>query len=289
MAHLADLHIGKKLYEFSMIEDQRFILEQILGILEEEKVDGVLVAGDVYDKPVPAAEAVQLLDDFLTGLASCGIKVFLISGNHDSAERLAFGARLFGEAGVYVSRIYDGTVRKITLRDEYGEADVHLLPFIKPSMVRHFWEEEETETFQDAVRTAIHHMEVDPSRRNVLVAHQFVTGAGTCESEELLVGGLDQVDASLFADFDYVALGHIHSPQKIGRETLRYCGTPLKYSFSEADQEKSVTIVELREKGDVRLSVRPLRPLHDLRQIRGSYMEVTSPGFLEKVGRIMCR
>lgn len=279
--HLSDLHIGKRVNEFSMLEDQKYILAQIISLAEEEKADGVFLAGDLYDKPVPPAEAVQVLDSFLTRLARLDIPVFAVSGNHDSAERVAFGARLLSSRGVYLSPVYDGAVEKISMTDAYGEVVIHLLPFIKPAVVRHVFEEEEINSYQDAVRAAVSHMEIDPAVRNILVAHQFVTGAARCESEEILVGGLDNVDASIFESFDYVALGHIHSPQYVGRETVRYCGTPLKYSFSEAEQEKSATVVELKEKGQVEIRKLPLRPLRDMRRIRGSYLEVTARSFYQ--------
>lgn len=279
--HLSDLHIGKRVNEFSMLEDQKYILEKILETAEAEAADGVILAGDLYDKPVPPAEAVRVLDAFLTRLAEMGMPVFAVSGNHDSAERVAFGAQLFSGRGVYVSPVYDGKVEYISLRDSFGEVRVYLLPFVKPAVVRHVFEEEEIDSYQDAVRAAVEHMEVDPAVRNVLVAHQFVTGAARCESEEILVGGLDNVDAAVFDQFDYVALGHIHSPQHVGRETVRYCGTPLKYSFSEAGQEKSVTVVELGEKGDVGIRKIPLKPLRDMRRIRGSYIEVTDRAFYQ--------
>lgn len=279
--HLSDLHIGKRVYEFSMLEDQRHILEQIVEIAKRERPDGIILAGDIYDKPIPPAEAVQALDAFLTELAEQKIPVFAISGNHDSAQRLAFGARLMSGKGIYLSPVYDGEARKICLEDAWGEVCVYLLPFLKPALVRHALDLEEIETYQDAVRMAVEHMEVDESKRNVLIAHQFVTGAARCESEEVTVGGLDNVDASLFEAFDYVALGHIHSPQHIGRETVRYCGTPLKYSFSEAEQEKSVTVAELLEKGTVQIRQIPLAPLRDMRKIRGTYLEVTAKSFYQ--------
>ena len=279
--HLSDLHIGKRVNEFSMLEDQKYILAQILSLAEEEHVDGVFLAGDLYEKPVPPAEAVQLLDSFLTRLARLDVPVFAVSGNHDSAERISFGSRLLSSRGVYLSPVYDGTVEKISMTDAYGEVVVHLLPFIKPAVVRHVFEEEEINSYQDAVHAAVSHMEIDRGVRNILVAHQFVAGAARCESEEVLVGGLDNVDSSVFEPFDYVALGHIHSPQHVGRETIRYCGTPLKYSFSEAEQEKSVTVVELKEKGQVEIQKLPLKPLRDMRRIRGSYLEVTARSFYQ--------
>lgn len=279
--HLSDLHIGKRVNEFSMLEDQKYILAQILSLVEEEQADGVFLAGDLYDKPVPPAEAVQVLDSFLTRLARLNVPVFAVSGNHDSAERVAFGSRLLSSRGVYLSPVYDGAVEKISMTDAYGEVVIHLLPFIKPAVVRHVFEEEEINSYQDAVYAAVSHMEINPEARNVLVAHQFVTGAARCESEEILVGGLDNVDSSVFEPFDYVALGHIHSPQHVGRETIRYCGTPLKYSFSETEQEKSVTVVELKEKGQAEIRKLPLKPLRDMRRVRGSYLEVTARSFYQ--------
>lgn len=283
--HISDLHIGKRVNELPMIEDQTYILNRILDIADTEQADGVIIAGDIYDKTVPSAEAVQVFDWFLTGLAGQGRKVFSISGNHDSAERIAFGAKLMSRSEVFVSPVYDGTAAKITLEDPYGRLCIHLLPFLKPAAVRHALEgktdADMPERYQEAVKMAVDRMEVDPSVRNILVAHQFVTGAGRCESEEVTVGGIDNVDADVFHAFDYVALGHIHSPQSIGRDTVRYCGTPLKYSFSEAKQEKSVTVVELKEKGSLTIDTIPLVPLRDMREIRGSYLEVTARPFYE--------
>ena len=283
LLHLSDLHIGKRVYEFSMLEDQKYILGEILGIVDREWPDGVLLAGDIYDKTVPSGEAVQVLDGFLTALADRGIPVFLISGNHDSPERIAFGAEIMSGRGVYVSPVYDGTGRSVVMEDQYGPVTIWLLPFLKPAVVRHAFPDQEIGTYEDAVRTAVERLEVDTGTRNVLVSHQFVTGAFRCESEEVSVGGLDQVGVSVFAPFDYVALGHIHSPQHVGRETVRYCGTPLKYSFSEVSQEKSVTMVELFEKGTIKVSQIPLRPLRDMRKLRGTYMEVTSRDFYKEM------
>lgn len=289
LLHISDLHIGKRVNEFSMLEDQKYILNQILGIACREQAAGVIIAGDLYDKTVPSGEAVQLLDWFLTELAARGKKVFAVSGNHDSPERIAFGAQLMRHRGVYISPVYDGCVSGVELEDEYGELRLYLLPFVKPAWVRHALEKEpETalpESYNDAVRLAVERMAVDVSKRNVLVAHQFVTGAVRCESEEIAVGGLDNVDADVFEKFDYVALGHIHSPQCAGRETVRYCGTPLKYSFSEAEQEKSVTVVELKEKGRVELGQIPLIPLRDMRKVRGTYQEVMNRSFHEETSR----
>ena len=275
--HLSDLHIGKRVHEVSMTEDQEYILTKILHIIDDEKPDAVLIAGDVYDKSVPSAEAVTLFDDFLCRLAKRSVPVMIISGNHDSPERLAFGGRLLESSGIHISPVYGGEIRPITLRDAYGETDFWLLPFIKPIHVKRFFPDEEIVTYTDAVRAALKDLPLDPQRRNVLVTHQFVTGAATCESEELSVGGSDNVDASVFDGFDYVALGHIHGPQNIGTNRIRYCGTPLKYSFSEAGHYKSVTLAELGEKGDLKLRTLPLIPKRDLRQLRGSFAQLTDP------------
>ena len=285
--HLADLHIGKRVNEFSMIEDQKYILKRILDLAEEEKPDGIILAGDIYDKQIPSAEAVQVFDEFITRLAGRAIPVFIISGNHDSAERLAFGGRLLNNRGIYLSPVYDGSVTKIPLKDQYGTVWIHLLPFIRPSTVRHVFENEAdlVTDVQTAAETVIRHMEIDLKDRNILVAHQFVTGASRCESEDVQVGGLDNIDAAVFTPFDYTALGHIHSPQNVGTDRVRYCGTPLKYSFSEVDQEKSITVVELEKKGTVRTSLLPLKPLRDMRKLRGTYLELTDRSFYRDMNR----
>ena len=285
--HLSDLHIGKRVNEFSMIEDQKYILKRILDLAEEEKPDGIILAGDIYDKQIPSAEAVQVFDEFITRLAGRAIPVFIISGNHDSAERLAFGGRLLNSRGIYLSPVYDGSVTKIPLKDQYGTVWINLLPFIRPSTVRHVFENEAdlVTDVQTAAETVIRHMEIDLKDRNILVAHQFVTGASRCESEDVQVGGLDNIDAAVFTPFDYTALGHIHSPQNVGTDRVRYCGTPLKYSFSEVDQEKSITVVELEKKGTVRTSLLPLKPLRDMRKLRGTYLELTDRSFYRDMNR----
>ena len=272
--HLSDLHIGKRVNEFSMLEDQKYILRVILGIIDEEKPDGVLIAGDVYDKSVPSAEAVQLLDDFLCRLAGRKLPTYIISGNHDSAERLSFGSRLMDMSGIHLSPVYDGTMTSFTMSDDYGDVNIYMLPFIKPIHVRRFFPEAEIESYTDAIRTAIENTDIDKAQRNIIVTHQFVTGAARSESEEISVGGSDNVDASVFDDFDYVALGHIHGPQKIGRETVRYCGTPLKYSFSESGHKKSVTVIEMAEKGNTVIRAVPIIPKRDMREIKGRYEEI---------------
>lgn len=279
--HLSDLHIGKRVNEVSMIEDQAYILHQILEQTDRIQPEAVLISGDVYDKSVPSAEAVTLFDDFLCALAERKLRVLIISGNHDSAERLAFGGRLMEDKGICLSPVYDGSISPITMNDEYGSIHFWLLPFLKPVHVKRFYPQETIESYTDACRVAIENMNLDPNQRNVLLTHQFVTGSATCDSEEISVGGTDNVDASVFADFDYVALGHIHGPQDIGSERIRYCGTPLKYSFSESNHKKSITVVELGKKGTFRLETVPLIPKHDMRQIRGSYEEITARSFYQ--------
>lgn len=288
--HLSDLHLGKRLNNYSLYEDQKYILKKIMEYAEAEKPDAVLIAGDVYDKAVPPAESVTLLDDFLTALADQKIPVLLISGNHDSAERNAYGARLFKERGIYLSRMYDGKKDVVVLEDAYGPVNFYLLPFIRAAHVRRaligddFSEEmllesnekeEEIKNSEDAVRKAISLMEVNPSERNVILSHQFVTGASVSDSEEgSYVGGIDNVGAEVFDDFDYAALGHIHKPQQMKEGRVRYCGTPLKYSVSEEKDEKSITVVELKEKGNISYRFLPLEPLHELKKLKGTFQEL---------------
>lgn len=281
--HLSDLHIGKRVNGFPMLEDQRYILEQILERTKESSADAVIIAGDIYDKPVPSAEAVDLLDDFLVGLTKLGVMVFLISGNHDSAERISYAGRLLRESQVYISPRFDGILHPVRITDDYGTVNVYLIPYIHPSLVRNAWPEEKIGSYDDAMRVLLEKSGVDPSARNLAVAHQFVTAGGQSpeetDSEEKHVGGLDNVDASAFDAFDYVALGHLHGPQRIGRNTIRYAGSPLKYSFSEEKQNKSITLAELKEKGKVTYDLLPLEAKRDLRTVRGTFEEVTSPEF----------
>lgn len=276
--HLSDLHLGKRVNEFSMMEDQKYVLEQVIKLLDEEQADGLMIAGDIYDRQIPPIEAVKLFDDFLTKLARQNIPVYLISGNHDSIERVSFGARLMEGSGIHMATEYDGTVDIVTIEDEYGMIDIYLLPFLKPAQVRAVWGEEvdEVRTYQDTLSFVMSRLTRNEEHRSILLAHQFVAGAAVCDSEEHVVGGLDQVDVSCFDGFDYVALGHLHGAQRVGRDTVRYAGTLLKYSFSEVNHKKSVTIVELKEKGTVEIHSRPIRPLHEMRDIRGSYAQVTN-------------
>lgn len=279
--HLSDLHLGKRVNEFSMIEDQEYILKEILKIIDQEQIDTIIIAGDIYDKPVPPAEAVELFDDFLVQLSSRRLHVFVISGNHDSAERIAFGGRLMDQSGIHVSPVYNGSIVPIKLNDAYGDISFYMLPFIKPVHVRRYYPETLIETYTDAMRVVIQNMHVNASKRNILISHQFVTGSLRSDSEDITVGGTDNVDSSVFEEFDYVALGHIHRAQKCGREFIRYCGTPLKYSFSEANDHKTVTIVDFQEKGNIKLSYVPLTPKRDLVEIKGTYNEIIQKSFYE--------
>lgn len=281
LVHLSDLHLGKRVYEYSMLDDQRYILQEILEIIDREKPDGVLLAGDIYDKQMPSIEAVKLFDFFLEQLVQRGQKVFIIGGNHDSIDRISFASPLLQKSGVYIARAYDGKTEPIVLKDVYGSCNLYLLPFVKPVQVAQLFPEEEIRDYTDAVGVAIRQMQMDYSKRNVLVMHQYVAGASRCESEETSIGGLDDVNAKVLEGIDYVAMGHIHGPQKVGKETVRYCGTPLKYSFSEVHHQKSVTIVELREKGEVEIRTIPLTPLRDFYEIRGTYEELTARSYYE--------
>ena len=276
LIHLSDLHLGKRVNEMPMTDDQAYILLQILQIIDEEQPDAVMLCGDIYDKSIPSAEAVTLFDDFLCRLVKRQLPVLIISGNHDSPERLAFGNRLLEHAGVHISPVYSGTTQSVTLTDSHGDVTFWLLPFVKPAHVKRFFPDSGIESYTDALRVAVENMGVDPTGRNVLLTHQFVTGAATCESEEISVGGSDNVDASVFENFDYVALGHLHGAQNIGSNRIRYCGTPLKYSFSEEHHHKSVTVVQLEEKGSLTITLRPLHPRRDLRSIRGSFEEIST-------------
>ncbi len=277
--HLSDLHLGKRVNEFSMIEDQKYILTKILNIIDDEKPSGIIIAGDVYDKSVPSAEAVEVFDDFLTKLASRKYPVFIISGNHDSAERIAFGSKIMDLGGVHMSPVYDGKIEPITLEDEWGQVNIYMLPFVKPANVRRFFPDDDIESYTDALNIAIKNMNVDKSKRNILITHQFVTGALRSDSEDISVGGTDNIDASVFADFDYVALGHIHRPQNVGSEKIRYCGSPLKYSFSEAKFNKSVTVADLKSKDNLEIREIPLIPKYDMTEIKGTFKEITSKDF----------
>lgn len=273
--HLSDLHIGKKVNEYSMLQDQIYILKEILRIIDNEKVETVIIAGDVYDRSLPPNEALELFDEFLYQLSSRNVNVFVISGNHDSPERISYGGRMMTENKIFLSPVYDGNVKPISLNDDYGEVNFYLLPFIRPADIRRYFPDENIENYTDTVKVAIDNMNVDFSERNILITHQFVTGAELSESEDIIVGGTDNVSGEVFDGFDYVALGHIHREQTVGKDNIRYCGTPLKYSFSEAKHIKSVTILDFKDKENIEYSKIPLTPLRDMREIRGTYDELT--------------
>ena len=282
LAHISDLHLGIRLNGYNLVEDQKFILNQIIEKLVEEKTEALIIAGDVYDNSVPSSEAITLFDDFLYKLRKNNIKVLIISGNHDSNERLSFGNRLLDNSGIYISPVFDGTVKKVVLNDEYGKINFYLLPFIKPTSVKPFYPEAEIKTYNDAIKVVLDNINLNKEERNVLIAHQFVSGATTSESETFSVGGLDNISLDLFDDYDYVALGHIHKPQDMSK-IVRYCGTPLKYSFSEAEQEKSITFIDFKEKKEMSFTYSNLTPLHDMVKISGSYDKLMSKTFYENL------
>ena len=274
--HLSDLHFGKRLNNFSLLEDQIYVNQQIFQLAKNQKIDAVIIAGDIFDKSIPSADAVHLFDEFLNFWAELNLPIFIISGNHDSAERLSFGLNIFSHNNIYISPVYNGEIKSITLKDNYGNINFYLLPFLKPSMVRPFFPDEEIKSHTQALKIALKNLPLNKDERNILIAHQFVTGAVVSDSEEINVGGLDNIDAHIFDDFDYVALGHIHTPQTILRDTIRYCGSLLKYSFSEANQQKSATIIDITTKEQINITTFPIKPLHDMRKIKGSYAELTN-------------
>ncbi len=279
--HLGDLHLGKTLFDFDLVEDQRYILDQILCIAEKESVDGVLIAGDVYDKSVPSEAATKLLDYFLMKLAQKEIKVFMVSGNHDSDDRLNYGSTLFASNQIFISAVFDGTLHRQSFAEEDTKIHIYMLPFVKASQVRHYFPDEKIESYDDAVQTIIRNTDINKSNKNILVAHQFVSGKGEdpalAGSESVgtrSVGLVEKIGYDCFDDFDYVALGHIHSPQKVGREEIRYAGSPLKYSLSEANNEKSVSLITVSAEERVKIELVPLKPMRNVRHIRGTLKEL---------------
>ncbi|KUO66012.1 MAG: exonuclease sbcCD subunit D [Gracilibacter sp. BRH_c7a] len=282
LMHISDLHIGKRVNEFSMLEDQKYIFKDILRLVDEVKPAGILMAGDIYDKSVPAGEAVEVLDEFLTELEARQVQLFMVSGNHDSPERLSFGSRIMEKNGVHIAGTFDGKLKYISIQDEFGPVHIYLLPFIKPAMVSPYYADQEILSYEDGVKAVINDTRIDTKERNILVAHQFIT-SGTkqperSDSETIAIGGLDNIDASVFEPFDYVALGHLHGPQSMGRETIRYAGSPLKYSFSEVRQHKSVTLLEFAQKGTLDIQTLPLTALRDMREIKGPLTELVRVG-----------
>lgn len=273
--HISDLHLGKRVYEYSMIEEQKNALWQVLSVIDEKNVDGIFIAGDIYDKSVPTIEAIELFDSFLIELSKRDIDVFIISGNHDSPERVGFGAEFFKSKRIYISKAYEGKVEYVDMEDEFGKVRIHLVPFLKPANVRRFYPEEEINDYNSAVRVVTEHMDMIGECRNIVLVHQFITGAVRSESEESFLGGMDNVEYDLFDDFDYVALGHIHKSQAMGRQQVRYSGALVKYALDEINQVKSMTHVEIRDKNDVEIETIPIKPIRDMRRIEGTYLELT--------------
>ena len=286
LMHISDLHIGKRVNEFSMLEDQEYILNEIIKIAKDENISGIIIAGDVYDKTVPPIEAVDLADEFLTKLVEENISIYMISGNHDSPERLNFGSRIMEKNNLFICGEYDGDLRKIVIEDEYGKLNIYFLPYIKPSIVNNKLGLE-TKTYDESVKEALKVIDIDVESRNILIAHQFVTFGSTVpelsDSETKSLGGIDNVDASVFDKFDYVALGHIHKPQKIGREVIRYSGSPLKYSFSECNHKKSVCIVDFKEKNNCEIKLVPLIPKRDMKHLKTSMEDLKSGNILSSI------
>lgn len=274
LTHISDLHLGISVYGYSFIEDQKYILKQIIDITKEEKADGIIIAGDIYDKAIAPVEAIRLFEDFLEELVKLNIKIYIISGNHDNADRLTFGSDFMKQSGIFFSQNYNGNVEKASFTDDFGLVNIYLLPFIRPQTVRAVFAEKEITDYESALKTAVESMNINVKERNILVTHQNIVNASHCDSEELIFGGLDAINAEVFSDFDYVALGHIHSPQHIKKENIRYCGTPLKYSTSEINQKKSISVIELKEKGSINIYTRALTPLREMRQIKGLFEDI---------------
>ena len=285
--HTADLHLGRRLSDLPLLEDQKVLLSQIIDYAVSEDADGVIIAGDVYNKSVPGSDAMMLLDDFMTQLTEKNIAVYMISGNHDSSERISYFSQIIKKAGIYTTESFDGKLQQIHLKDEHGPLTVSMMPFIRPLQIRKFYPQQEIITYEDAVKTVLDNSDLDTSIRNVIICHQFVTGAETSDSEEFAVGGLDCIDASIFDAFDYVALGHLHKPQKVRRESMRYAGSPMKYSLSEAGHRKSVTLVDIGEKGEEpEIRLLPLESPRDVREVKGTMAEVMAMDYSEDYVRV---
>lgn len=273
--HISDLHLGKKLMDIDMIEDQKFILDKVLMIAKEKKIDGILLSGDIYDVSVPRIEATELLDDFLTKLNKNNIKVFMISGNHDQVERLSFGSEIMKNSNIFISQKYNQDMKPIVLKDDFGEINIYLLPYIKPINIKTEFSIEENISYDEAVKKAIETFDVDYKKRNIILSHQFITGSKSCDSESYQVGGTDQISSSYYEKFDYVALGHLHMPQKVNKkEYIRYSGSPIKLSFSEVGVDKVCYLVDIKEKGNVVIEDIKLNPLKDMSVIKGKYKDL---------------
>lgn len=285
--HIGDLHLGKKFNDVNLLDDQIYVLNQIVDIANNESIDAVLIAGDIYDKSNPSSFAMTAFNDFLTKLVELNIKVFIISGNHDSDQRISYFSSLIKNVGVYVSEKFEGKTQKIELEDEYGKINIHLLPFVRPANVRKYYPDEKIDNYQDAIKLILENSNINYDERNVLVAHQFITGSITCDSEEMSIGGLDNIDASVFDGIDYVALGHIHKAQRLLRDSLRYSGSIMKYSFSEVNHKKTVCIVNIKNKNDLNIGLEPLSFLHDVREVKGSFKELMSMDYSEDYVKVV--
>lgn len=272
--HIADLHLGKQMNDLLLLADQEAVLQQVLQIAFEEKVDAVLIAGDIYQRTSPQAEAMALFDSFVSKLVEKGKKIFVISGNHDSALRISYFSSLVKNSGVHVTENFNGELQRVTLHDRDGDVNVWMMPFLRPAQVKRALPHVMIASYQDAIAAVLQHADIDYSKRNLLMCHQFIIGCEICDSEELSVGALDHIDGTVFDGLDYVALGHIHGPQKVLRDTMRYAGSPLKYSFSEANHRKSVVIVDMQGKGETNVKTVPLYPLHDVRLIDGKLDDI---------------
>nr|WP_294682226.1 exonuclease SbcCD subunit D [uncultured Anaerotignum sp.] len=282
--HISDLHLGKRIYEFSMLEEQRELLSAILQKIDEEKPQALLISGDIYDKPVPPTEAVKLLDAFLTELSARNLHTYLIAGNHDSAQRLEFGKEIFGKECIHISGSLGAGLEHFAETDAYGSLEVWLLPFFKPAHVNGLLAEETVSSYAEAARVLLEREEIDFSKRNIILVHQFITWKGTAErseSETLSLGGVDEIDAGLFFDFEYTACGHLHNPQKMGKETVRYAGSPMPYSFSEMRRKKGITVVDIKEKGNVTFDFIPLETKRSFREIKGPLQKLLAAGRAE--------
>lgn len=273
--HISDLHLGKRVYEYSMLEEQKNALWQVLSAVDEKNVEGLFIAGDIYDKSIPTIEAIELFDSFLVELSNRNIDVYIISGNHDSPERVGFGADFFKSKRIYISKAYDGDIQYVNKEDLYGKIRIHLIPFLKPANVRRFHQEMEIADYNSAIRTVVEDIKLCEEGRNVVLVHQFITGAVRSQSEESFLGGMDNIEYDLFDEFDYVALGHIHKSQAMGRQQVRYSGALVKYALDEINQVKSMTLVEIKGKGEVEIETIPIKPIHDMRRVEGTYMELT--------------
>lgn len=275
--HISDLHLGKRVYEFSMLEEQNALLRTILKKTDEEKPDALFITGDVYDKPIPPVDAVRLLDDFLTELAERSLPTYIVAGNHDSAQRLEFGKDIIGKNGIHIAGSIGESIERFRQTDEFGEVNIYLLPFFKPAHVNGIFPDANVSSYGEAAKVLLERTKPDVAQRNIILAHQFVTWKGAAErsdSEMISLGGVEEIDASLFFDFDYTALGHLHSAQRMGKDTVRYAGSPMPYSFSEIRQKKGITVVELKEKGNVAIDIIPLETERKFREIKGPLQEL---------------